>query len=66
MNESSRPLQRLRRIFSGKYSKDLWKAINKTKPKKTQWALYDLGCHCQELETQVHALESRIAQLEDR
>lgn len=59
-------LQRFPRIFSGRYSKDLWKDIKRVKHEKTHWALYNLGCHCQDLESQVHALESRLARLEDR
>ncbi len=62
----TRTLQRLRRIFSGKNSGDLWKEINKVKNRKIYWPLYSLGCCCQELEGQVHALEQRIAQLEDK
>lgn len=62
----NQPLQRLRRVFSGKDSKDLWKAIEKVKHNKTSWALYTLGCTCQDLEEHVQALESRIARLENR
>lgn len=62
----SQPLQRLHRIFSGKYGKDLWKRIDKVKDEKTNCALYELAWHCQDLESQVHALENRLAKLEDR
>lgn len=62
----NQPLQRLQRVFSGKYSKDLWKNIKRVKDKKTNWALYDLGCYCQDLESLVRALENRIAKLEDK
>lgn len=66
MIEHSQTLRRQRRVFSGKNSTDLWKAINKTKgKKKTHLALYSLGCRCQELEEIVRRLESRIARLED-
>jgi polyhydroxyalkanoate synthesis regulator phasin len=57
-------MQRFAKIFSGKNSKGLWKDINRTKPRRTQEALYHLGCKCQELESIVEKLEQRIARLE--
>ena len=62
----SQPLQRFRHVFSGKASKDLWKTIKRVKNGKTNWALYYLGCCCQDLESQVRALENRLAVLEDK
>ena len=38
-------------IFSGPDSKKFWKKINKTKPKKLRWLLYEFGCRLQRLET---------------
>lgn len=60
------PLRRYHRVFSGKQSKTLWKDIDRMKRGRTRWALYSLGCKCQELEELVRRLERRIAQLEDK
>jgi hypothetical protein len=39
------------RIFSGEYSKKMWKSINKAKTKKElRWSLYFVCCRLQELE----------------
>jgi hypothetical protein len=57
-------LQRFHRIFSGEDSIDLWDDINAVKKRKIHDALYTLGCRCQELESVVHQLEERIAELE--
>lgn len=67
MTDCKRPLQRPGRIFSGKNSKDFWRAVSKTRKdgKRTEDAFYLLGCYCQELETIVRALEDRLARLED-
>lgn len=62
----SQPLQRFRRVLSGKVSKYLWKQIYKVKCEKTQNAISELTYHCQDLEVLIRALESRIAKLEDR
>lgn len=66
MNESSRPLQRPKRIFSGEDSKILREAIKKAKNEKAGLAVEFLGWGCQELELVVRGLENRIAKLEDR
>lgn len=43
-------------IFSGDYSKDMWKAINSAKTKTDlRWALYLVCCRLQELETLIEA-----------
>jgi hypothetical protein len=62
---------KLKPIFSGDESKNLWESINKiTKIKKKKkirdaaWgALYTLGCRCQELETRVDAIIQSLAVL---
>ena len=42
---------RPKRIFSGDYSKDMWKAINKAKTKKDlREAIFRVCCRIQELE----------------
>lgn len=64
-------------IFSGKESKPLWNDIHKirgnpdgTKKQKRRWrihiALYNLGCHCQELECEVEKLKLEIASLKEK
>ena len=37
-------------IFGGKRSVKMWKKINKTKPRKLRYLLYEMGCKLQELE----------------
>ena len=38
-------------IFSGDYSRDMWKEINSARTKKQlRWALYTVCCRLQELE----------------
>lgn len=46
-------------IFSGKDSKELWKRINALHDHMPDvfWALYIMGCRCQELEAIVRRLE---------
>lgn len=45
-------------IFSGKYSKDMWKKINKAKTKKDlRWALYFVCCRLQELESRIEKMK---------
>ncbi len=59
-------------IFSGEKSHDLWQEIGKISKKKRKkkiaWqahlAIYTLGCRCQELESLVRNLESRLAKYE--
>jgi hypothetical protein len=41
---------KMKRIFSGKDSRKLWKRINKTRPRKLRRLLCDLGCKLQKLE----------------
>ena len=57
-------LQRYRKVFSGEDSKDLWEDINAVRNSKIHEALYNLGCHCQKLETIISTLERRIARIE--
>ena len=41
-----------RQIFSGYYSRDMWKKINHaTSKKKLRWALYTVCCRLQEFES---------------
>jgi hypothetical protein len=51
-------------VFSGKNSRVLWDDIGRVKKGKAHDALYTLGCYCQSLETVVHQLEERVAELE--
>ena len=41
------------RIFSGDYSRDMWRAINSVKSEKAKDALYLIGCRLQEFESYV-------------
>lgn len=66
MIEPGRPLQRPRRIFSGKDYKELWEAIGKVENEETRFVFQLLGRGCQELELVVRGLENRIAKLEDQ
>ena len=53
-------------IFSGDNSVELWKDIRKIKCKKTRMAVYNMGCHCQRLESEVEDLRSRMTEMENR
>ena len=66
MTVSEQPMKRYPKIFSGENSSDLWDTIKRVRKPRVHDALYDLGCHCQQLEETVRRLEQRIAQLEDR
>ena len=42
---------KLKPIFSGKHSRELWDDINEANTvDKLRWAVYHLACHCQEYE----------------
>ena len=49
------------RIFSGEYSKKMWKDINTAKTKKQlRWALYHICCKMQELERSVYESNRKV------
>lgn len=53
-----------KRIFSGESSEEMWRRINKLNVKGSRnlfWALYILGCKCQELEAEVARLRKNKA-----
>lgn len=47
----------MRPVFSGPSSRQLWRDINAVKDKRVHWALYSIGCACQELEAKVDRLQ---------
>jgi hypothetical protein len=57
------------RIFSGEYSEEMWKFINRhsrdkdTRRSDTYSALYIMGCRCQELEAIVVRQGEELAML---
>jgi len=53
------------RIFSGEDSNILWTEINNVKDECANEALYIMGCYCQNLESLVRSLQTRIQILED-
>lgn len=61
---ADKPGRRPQKTFSGKHSIALWNAIEKVKNEKTNWAIRELACYCEELESLVFSLEKRIAKLE--
>jgi len=57
-------LKRFRRVFCGKQTKSLYNSIEEIKNTKIQEILYEICYRCQELESNINALESRVADLE--
>jgi hypothetical protein len=51
-------------IFSGDASVPLWDAVNAIPRRKMRWAVYMLGCKCQELESALGKLGEKVEEME--
>jgi hypothetical protein len=57
-------------IFSGEYSEEMWKFINRhardedTRHSDTYSALYIMACRCQELEAVVRRVRAELAEVQ--